>query len=153
MDTPSSLSSDVMASLRGRLVLFGNDFPSDSLIDLFRRLHRWSKDKRFTVLALSLEESLAVIREEVNKLSQPVPDHVACIQNIVALVDAWEPIRTTPVGGAIESALLCVLQVGILIGCVPSTPIVPGMLTSLVDLMKPQTRTMICTSMEPSSVD
>lgn len=105
-----------MGSLRGRLVYFGNDFPSDNQIDLFRRLHRWSKDKRFTVLALFLEDSVAVIRDEINQLSQPVPDHVASIQNIVGLVDAWEPIRTTPIGGAIESALLCVLQIGVLIG-------------------------------------
>lgn len=103
-------------------MFFGNDFPSDSLIDLFRRLHRWSKDKRFTKLALFLEESVTVIQEEIHQLSQSVPDQIISIQNIVGLVDAWEPIRTTPVGGAIESALLCVLQIGVLIGYETSSP-------------------------------
>lgn len=116
MDTPSSLSSNIMNALTSRLAFFGNDFPSDNLADLFRRLHRWSKDKKFHVLAWFLDECVAVIREELDGLTQPVPDEVSSIQNILALLDGWEAIRTTPVGGAIESALLSVLQIAAVIG-------------------------------------
>ena len=116
MDTPSSISTDTMSHLSSRLAFFGNDFPSDNLTDLFRRLHRWSKDKRFHFLALFLEESVAVIRSETTKLSQSVPEQVSSPQTILALVDGFDAIRTTPVGGAIESALLCILQIGALIG-------------------------------------
>jgi hypothetical protein len=31
-------------------------------------------------------------------------------------VDGWEASRFTPVGGAVETALLCILQIGMLIG-------------------------------------
>ncbi|KAJ5573557.1 Type I Iterative PKS [Penicillium hispanicum] len=116
MDTPSSLSTETMSRLSSRLLFFGNDFPSDNLGDLFRRLHRWSKDKRFTILALFLEDSVAVIKSEIGKLSQPVPEQVSSIQTIMGLVDAYEAIRISPIGASLESALLCILQIGVLIG-------------------------------------
>lgn len=107
-----------MGRLHTRLAFFGNDFPSDNLTDIFRRLHRWSKDKRFRVLGLFFDECVAVLRQEIAGLSQPIPREVSSLQTILGLVDGWEAIRTTPVGGAIESALLCVLQIGVLIGSV-----------------------------------
>ncbi|CAI7654954.1 unnamed protein product [Penicillium glandicola] len=120
MDTPSSISS-AMDHLSTRLAFFGNDFPSENLNELFRRLHRWSKDKKFRMLALFLDESVVVIREEISGLSQPVPREVSSLQSILGLVDGWDAIRTTPIGGAIESALLCVLQIGVLIGSYEAT--------------------------------
>jgi asperthecin polyketide synthase len=116
MDTPSSFSTDSMGRLKSRLAYFGNDFPSDNLADLFRRLHRWSKDKKFSFLALFIEGSVAVVKEELGKLSQPIPDGLTSIQNIVGLVEAFEPIRTAATGEAIASSLLCILQLGMLIG-------------------------------------
>lgn len=118
MDTPSSLSTETMSRLSSRLLFFGNDFPSDNLGDLFRRLHRWSKDKRFTVLGLFLEDAVAVIKSEIGQLSQPVPEQVSSIQSIMGLVDAYEAIRITPIGASLESALLCTLQIAVLIGWV-----------------------------------
>ncbi|KAJ5089210.1 polyketide synthase [Penicillium argentinense] len=121
MDTPSSISSDVMGHLDTRLAFFGNDFPSDNLTELFRRLHRWSKDKKFCTLASFLEECVATIKNEILGLSQPVPREVSALQTILGLVEGWEAIRTTPIGGALESALLCMLQVGVLIGSYEAT--------------------------------
>ncbi|KAJ5737573.1 polyketide synthase [Penicillium malachiteum] len=118
MDTPSSISTstDIERDLRHRLIFFGNDFPSDNLADLFRRLHRWSKDAKFRVLALFLDESIAVLNTEISQLSQNTPDKISCLQNVVGLVSAYEAVRTTPIGGALESSLLCILQIGALIG-------------------------------------
>ncbi|KAJ5716446.1 polyketide synthase [Penicillium malachiteum] len=118
MDTPSSISTstDIERDLQHRLVFFGNDFPSDNLADLFRRLHRWSKDAKFRALALFLDESIAVLSTEISQLSQDIPGEVSCLQNVVGLVNAYEAVRTTPIGGALESSLLCVLQIGALIG-------------------------------------
>lgn len=116
METPSSISTDTMHRLSSCLAYFGKDFPSDNLADLFRRLHRWSNDKRHAHLALFLEETIAVIREEVDKLPKPIPEEVASLQNIVGLVDGFEAIRTTPIGGALEGSLLVVLQIAALIG-------------------------------------
>lgn len=116
METPSSLSTDTMNRFTSRLAFFGNDFPSGNIPDLFRRLHRWSKDKKFHVLALFMEESVATLIHEMNHLSQRIPSELTSAQNILGFVDGWGGTRFTPVGGAIETALLCILQLGILIG-------------------------------------
>lgn len=116
METPSSLSTDTMDRFSSRLVFFGNDFPSGNIPDLFRRLHRWSKDKKFYVLALFMEECVATVNHEIGQLSQIVPSELNTFQNILGLVEGWEATRLTPVGGAVETALLCILQLGMLIG-------------------------------------
>lgn len=116
METPSSLSTDTMNRFNSRLVFFGNDFPSGNIPDLFRRLHRWSKDKKFRVLALFMEECVATINHEIDQLSQQLPAELTSVQNMLGLVDVWEASRFTSVGGAVETALLCILQLGMLIG-------------------------------------
>ncbi|KAJ5323477.1 Type I Iterative PKS [Penicillium atrosanguineum] len=130
MNTPSSHSSDMMGQLRNKLAYFGNDFPSDNLADLFRRLHRWSKDKKFHFLALFLDESIAVVREELAKLSKPIPEKLISIQNIVGLHEAFEAVRTESIGEAIASSLLCILQIGALIGETTLTGLSIGLLSA-----------------------
>lgn len=116
METPSSLSTETMNRFSSRLVFFGNDFPSGNLPDFFRRLHRWSKDKKFQVLALFMEKCVAALNHEINQLAQQAPPQFTSVQNILGLVDGWEASRLTPIGGAVETALLCILQLGMLIG-------------------------------------
>lgn len=140
METPSSISTDTMNRLSTRLAYFGKDFPSDNLTDLFRRLHRWSKDKRHAYLALFLEESVAVVRDEVEKLPKPVPEQVTNLQNIGSLVDGFEAIRTTPIGGALEGTLLVVLQIAALIGLVHSSRVLRCIVNIWTDTTKQTTR-------------
>ncbi|KAJ5177089.1 Type I Iterative PKS [Penicillium canariense] len=102
MDTPSSLSTDEMNRFSSRLAFFGNDFPSGNIADLFRRLHRWSKDKRFHFLAFFLDECVSTINDEVILLSQSVPAQLIRIQTIMGLVDGWEANRLAPVGGRLR---------------------------------------------------
>ena len=114
--TPSSYSTDMFADdLKSKLVFFGNEFPNDDLRELFRRLQRHSKDKRFTYLSLFLEECSTVIKEEAAKLPQHVQDLIPPFRTILALADHGD-FRKGPLGAAMESALLCVLEIGMIIG-------------------------------------
>ena len=121
MDTPSSLSTDVMNDFTTKLVFFSNEFPNDDLQDLFRRLQRHSKDKRFRFLATFLEECTTVVKEEALKLPQYLQDHLPSFPSVLTLED----YRQGSLGGAIESALLCVLEIGMLIGYVLAEPARP----------------------------
>ena len=98
-----------------KLVFFSNEFPSDDLRDLFRRLQRHSKDKRFRYLSIFIEECTAVVKEEARKLPQPIQDLIPNFSTVLTLVDHGD-FRQGPLGAAIESVTLCVLEIGALIG-------------------------------------
>ncbi|KAL9094769.1 MAG: hypothetical protein Q9165_003040 [Trypethelium subeluteriae] len=98
-----------------KLVFFGNEFPTDDLKDLFRRLHRHSKDRRFRLLAAFLDESTFVLKDEVSKLSQPLKELVPHFDSILPLAEHGD-FRQGALGAAMESALLTVLELGMLIG-------------------------------------
>lgn len=117
MNTPSSTSQEAVRDFATNLVYFSNEFPGDDLKDLFRRLQRHSKDKRFRILASFLEECTEVIKEEARKLPQQLQDFLPPFQTLLSLVDDSQ-FRRGPLGGALESALLCVLQIGLFIGYV-----------------------------------
>jgi len=120
MDTPSSQLTDMMNDFTTKLDFFSNEFPSDDLQDLFRRLQRQSKDKRFRFLATFLEECTTVVQEEALKLPQPLRDFLPSFPSVLTLADN-DAFRQGPIGGALESALLCILEIGMLIGYVLST--------------------------------
>lgn len=111
METPGSDSTDGMSDFTTKVAFFGNDFPNDDLKDLLRRLQRCSKGKKFRSLALFLDEVNAVLREELLHLPQSLQALVPPFQTVLDLVD----FRQGPLGGAVDGALLCVLQVGMLI--------------------------------------
>lgn len=115
MDTLSSCSGDMLPELKTKIVFFSNEFPSDDLRDLFRRLHRHAKDKRFSYLAAFLEESAATIKEEASRLPSPLQDLIPSFNSVLTLADHGD-FRHGPLGAAMESALLTVLEIGMLIG-------------------------------------
>lgn len=119
MNTPSSVSTEVMDNFTTKLVFFSNEFPRDDLEDLFRRLQRHSKDKRFRFLAEFLKECTGVINEESLKLPQPLQSLLPPVQTVLSLVENPQ-FRVGPLGGALESALLCILEIGMFIGYVLS---------------------------------
>lgn len=118
MDIPTH-SSDV-ASLGNdfppKLVFFSHEFPCDDLQELFRCLHRHSKEKSFPLLAAFLEECTTVLMEEALKLPHSVADLLGPFQTLLALVARLGKLRKGPLGGAMDGALLCILEIGMLIG-------------------------------------
>ncbi|KAG8527863.1 Type I Iterative PKS [Bacidia gigantensis] len=114
MDTPSSSSSEGINDFTSKLVYFSNEFPNDDLQDLFRRLQRNSKDRRFRQLSIFLDEATTVVKEEALKLPQAQQDLLPQFSSVLQLVDNGE-FRQGPLGGALESALLCVLEIGMFI--------------------------------------
>lgn len=115
MDTPSSGSGDLLPELKTKIVFFSNEFPNDDVRDLFRRLHRHAKDKRFPFLATFLEDSAATIKEETSKLPRPLQDLIPSFNSVLTLADHGD-FRHGPLGAAMESALLTVFEIGMLIG-------------------------------------
>ncbi|KAL2866114.1 non-reducing polyketide synthase nscA [Aspergillus lucknowensis] len=97
-----------------RLVFFGNEFPSDGLKELFRRLHQHSRDRRFRLLALLLAESAAVLKEEKSKLPQQLQALIPHFDTVCTLAEV--DFRQGPLGAAMESALLTILELGLFLG-------------------------------------
>lgn len=107
----------VQDDLRAKLVFFGNEFPHDDLKELFRRLHRNTKDRQFRLLATFVQESTRVLKDEISKLPQLLKDQVPHFDTVLTLTEHGD-FREGGLGAAMESVLLVVLQLGMLIGCV-----------------------------------
>lgn len=104
-----------------RLIFFGNEVPSDGAKDLFRRLCQHSKDRRFRLLSIFLDESAAILKEEAAKLPKQLQELIPHFETVCSLADV--DFRQGPLGAAMESALLTILELALFIGCVPVTPL------------------------------
>lgn len=98
-----------------RLLFFSNEFPNDDLRYLFRRLHTHSKSQRFRLLATFLDACGDALHAEVAALPLNLKKLVPSFKSVLSLADNPD-FRTGPVGGALESALLCVLEIAMFIG-------------------------------------
>ncbi|KAF7597159.1 hypothetical protein BBP40_009498 [Aspergillus hancockii] len=103
-----------METPRPRLLFFGNEFPSDDLKDLFRRLHQHSKNRRFRLLSVFLDESTAILKEEVAKLPRQLQELLPHYDTVCTLADV--DFRHGALGAAMESALLTILELSMFIG-------------------------------------
>ncbi|KAI4246107.1 MAG: hypothetical protein L6R40_002059 [Gallowayella cf. fulva] len=115
MDNHSTASTDMVNDEKTKVIFFSNEFPSDDLRDLFRRLQRHSKDKRFRYLNTFLEECTDVVKEEARRLPQHVQSLIPNFATVLTLVEHGD-FRQGPLGAAMESVVLCVLELGMLIG-------------------------------------
>lgn len=97
------------------LIFFGNEFPNDDLKTLFRSMMRLGKDRRFRQLGTFLEESTLVLKKEVAALPQPLRDLVPHFHTLMPLADLND-YRQGPLGAAMESAFLTVLELGMFLG-------------------------------------
>ncbi|RMZ83227.1 hypothetical protein DV738_g1192, partial [Chaetothyriales sp. CBS 135597] len=97
------------------VIFFGNELPSDDLKDLFRRLTRHCKDRRFRLLAGFVEESSAILKEEIANLPEPLRCQVPHFHSVLTLPEHGD-FRDGPLGAAMESVILTVLQLSLLIG-------------------------------------
>ncbi|KAK0648453.1 beta-ketoacyl synthase domain-containing protein [Cercophora newfieldiana] len=108
-------STEGLSDFTSQLLYFSNEFPNDDLRDLFRRLHTHSKCTRFRLLATFLDACADVVHDEVAALPSHLRKLVPPFKSVLSLVDDPD-FRQGPVGGALESALLCVLEIGMFIG-------------------------------------
>lgn len=113
METPSS--SETFDQTPQTLVFFRNDFPGGNLEELTRRLHRYSKDRRFSLLALFLDDCTAVLKDEVARLPQSLGGKFPYFDTVLTLAEDDE-LRNGPLCAAMGGVLLCVLQLGLIIG-------------------------------------
>jgi len=102
-------------SINMKLVYLSNEFPHDDLQGLFRKLHQHSKDRRHPILARFLEESTIVIREEVGQLPAALKALIPPFETILKFSD-FADLRKGHLCGAIDGILLCIVEVGTLIG-------------------------------------
>lgn len=110
-------STEGLSDFTSRLLFFSNEFPNDDLRDLFRRLHTHSKGQRFRLLATFLDACSDAVHDEVAALPLHLKKLVPPFKSVLSLADNPD-FRQGPVGGALESALLCVLEIGMFIGLV-----------------------------------
>ncbi|KAI1079859.1 putative polyketide synthase [Whalleya microplaca] len=115
MSNPLSRSSDSSTLYKKKLVFFSNEFPNDDLRDLFQRLHRHAKDRRFRTLSTFIEECTVTLKEEATKLPRQLQDLIPNFETVLSLADHAD-FRKGALGAAMESAFLCVLQIGMIIG-------------------------------------
>lgn len=117
MATPSSSLgawTDPLKDLKSTVVFFSNDFPADDIGDLFRRLHRQSKDLRFSQLSSFLSLATQAVRDEVASLPKSWQTNMPPLDDFVSLCNDTI-FRKGPLGGAMEGVFLCVFQIATII--------------------------------------
>nr|UWK20204.1 polyketide synthase (PKS) [Trichoderma oligosporum] len=98
-----------------RVIYFSNEFPQDDLQTVFHKLHNHSKDRRHPILARFLEEATLAIREEVRQQPAVLRGLIPPFESILNFAD-FTDLRKGQLCGSIDGILLCVLELGTLIG-------------------------------------
>lgn len=111
--TPPSEAQELAHKLN--LVYFGNEFPSDDLSYLLRRLHSHSKHHDHPILARFLHEATLALHQEISQLRAELAHLVPVFESITSLAGESE-LRKGPLCGSIDFVLLCVLQLATYIG-------------------------------------
>ncbi|KKK15179.1 hypothetical protein P175DRAFT_0472734 [Aspergillus ochraceoroseus IBT 24754] len=117
--TPPSDSQEEYSKMK--LLYFSNEFPKDDLQDLYRHLHNHSKDRQHPLLARFIEEATLALRDEVRQISMSLKALMPAFETVLNLVD-YPDLRKGPLCGSIEGVLLCVLEIGTLIGYYETHP-------------------------------
>ncbi|KAB5566229.1 hypothetical protein GE09DRAFT_730960 [Coniochaeta sp. 2T2.1] len=114
--TASTMSSSLVKDFETHVIFCGNEFPSDDLQSVFGCLQRHSRDKKFPFLNVFLTECVEMVKREVALFPQELRETLPPFQNVVALATYFAGNRHAPLAGALDGSLLCMLQVGMLIG-------------------------------------
>ncbi|KAH7303307.1 hypothetical protein B0I35DRAFT_365198 [Stachybotrys elegans] len=104
-----------------KLVYFSNEFPHDDLQQLLRDLRRHSKDRRHPILARFFEEATLAIRQEARHLPSNLAAQIPTFESILDFVD-FADLREGPLCGSIDGILLCLVEIGSLIGYYENSP-------------------------------
>lgn len=102
---------------RMSLLLFSNELPSDDHHAIARRLRIAQKSSKHPYLAEFLRKSTDAVRDEIRLLAH---NERCDISHLESILDIWNHanLRKGHLGGAIEGAMLLVLELGTLIGYV-----------------------------------
>ncbi|KXT14292.1 hypothetical protein AC579_8422 [Pseudocercospora musae] len=119
--TPSDTSDASDRSSNMLFVYFSNEFPKDDLQDIYRGLHKHSKDRNFPLLARFLNEATSAVKDEVSRLPTELKRLIPPFQTLLSWVENKE-LREGLLCGAIDGVLLIVAQVASYIGYVESHP-------------------------------
>jgi monodictyphenone polyketide synthase len=98
-----------------RLLYFSNEFPHDDPLDLLRRLYNLSKDRSHPTLARFIDEATIALREEVRRLPAALKALIPPFETALNMADHAE-LRKGPLCGSIDGVLLCLVELGTLIG-------------------------------------
>ncbi|KAF7587027.1 hypothetical protein BBP40_007849 [Aspergillus hancockii] len=104
-----------------RLFYFSNEFPHDALHDLLRRLYNHSKDRNHSILARFIDEATVALRDEVRQLPVALKALIPPFETVLNLADHAE-LRKGPLSGSVDGVLLCLVELGTLIGYYESHP-------------------------------
>ncbi|EPS34273.1 hypothetical protein PDE_09237 [Penicillium oxalicum 114-2] len=110
--TPSVESQDLP---KLKTLYFSNEFPTDDLSTILRRLHKQSKHCSHSILARFLHEATRVLRNEVSQLRSELAQLVPAFESVTTLASETK-LRKGPLSQSIDGVLLCVLQLGTYIG-------------------------------------
>lgn len=95
-----------------RVVYFGNELPPpNELREVFRQLHRRSKDRKHPLLASFLDQATLAIREEVRSLPGTLRRSIPPFEKITDFVE-FTSLRQGPLCGSTEGILLATLELG-----------------------------------------
>ncbi|KAF2272823.1 putative polyketide synthase [Westerdykella ornata] len=114
-------TSDSDSDRRMELVYFGNEFPREDLQDVFRRLHNYSKDRHYPVLARFIHEATWAIKDEVRRLPNELKQLFPPFDTVLAWAENSE-LREGLICGAVDGVLLIVVQLATYIGYVENHP-------------------------------
>ncbi|KAI0417496.1 putative polyketide synthase [Xylaria grammica] len=104
-----------------KVIYFSNDFPNDDLQQLFRQLLHRSKDRRHPHLARFLDEATLAVRDELGHLTPALRSLIPPFGTILDFAH-FTDLRKGPLCGSIDGILLCVVEIGTLIGYYETFP-------------------------------
>lgn len=102
------------------LTYFSNEFPPDDIATILRNIRFLAQDKRHPVLESFLLKATEAVRREIELLPGELRNTFPAFPCITSLWGEHE-LRQGSLSGAIDGVLLCVVQLGIYIRCVPQT--------------------------------
>ncbi|KUJ13605.1 ketoacyl-synt-domain-containing protein [Mollisia scopiformis] len=118
--TPSSDSQEEYRKMK--LAYFSNEFPTDDLQELVRRLHVRSKDRKHTILATFIDQATVAVREEIRLLPAALRALIPPFQTILNFADHSALRKGPPLCGAIDGVILCVVELATFIGYYENHP-------------------------------
>lgn len=110
---PNSETQDESSKMK--VVYFSNEFPHDDLRGLLCDLYTLSKSSRYPILARFLDDSTLAVRDEIRQLPASLATLFPPFENFLSLAAASTPSQVL-LSSAVDSILLCVVELGTLIG-------------------------------------
>ncbi|KAI9649717.1 hypothetical protein NHQ30_002298 [Ciborinia camelliae] len=112
-----SIFDDTSATTSTNILFCGSDLSPDETKIIFDNIGAFSKEKRFPVLATFLSRSEDVLKQEIALLAHADQKHIPPFHNVLSIAACRSKAPHVPLSGALDSALHCILQLGVFIIC------------------------------------